>query len=141
MRQSLFADSFSEEEKHTFFRPTLTVGLEFGKFSASYRQTLANDYLNGLYIEDWENVSAISLTYKPKKNLRIGLQCNFPFIEDKVGVKSIAQAPVKHEYELDMRTKNRILGLTISWSFSRGKANNASKSLFNSDQDTGKFTK
>lgn len=118
VRQSLFADSFSEEERLTFFRPTVSVGLNFGKFSASYTQTLANDYLHGLYIEGWENISSISLTYKAKKNLRIGLQCLFPFIEDEVSVRSTAQTPVVHNYDLDMRTKNRSLGFTISWNFS-----------------------
>ena len=104
----------------------------------SYRHTLVGQSLSGIYLEGYEKISYINLSWR-RKSLTIGLQCLFPFVVDKFVSETTAASPIHHKRSTNLRTKNHEFGLSLSWNFVKGKGKYSNKSINNSDSDTGVF--
>ena len=137
-RQTIRETASGEAFSDWFFPVYLNASVTFGNWSLYCRQTFGGKMLDGLYRKGLERVSYLSLTYD-WKNWQFGAQCLFPFYDDKYSNGTVAIAPVRHVTQTNLRTKNREFGLTVSWFFQRGKKNYSSKSLENTDVDSGVF--
>lgn len=123
---------------HWFFPIYGNISLGWKGFELSYRHTLAGQSLSGIYLEGQEKVSYLNLSWR-HKNLSIGLQCLFPFADDKFKSETTSTSGVLHRTSSNLRSKNHEFGITLSWNFTKGKRKSSNKSIDNSDEDSGAF--
>ena len=136
--QTFKADAKSDAVHHWFFPVYANISAYWKGFTLAYRHTLVGQSLSGLYLEGYEKISYINLSWR-RKSLTFGLQCLFPFIEDRFVSETTAASPVHHKTATNLRTKNHEFGITLSWNFVKGKGKYSNKSINNSDSDTGVF--
>lgn len=136
--QTFKADAKSDAVHHWFFPIYGNIAAYWKGFTLSYRHTLVGQSLSGIYLEGYEKISYINLSWR-RKSLTIGLQCLFPFVDDKFVSETTSASSVLHETSTNLRTKNHEFGITLSWNFINGKGKYSDKSINNSDSDTGVF--
>ena len=136
--QTFKADAESDAVHHWFFPVYANIAAYWKGFTLAYRHTLVGQSLSGLYLEGYEKISYINLSWR-RKSLSIGLQCLFPFVEDRFVSETTAASPVHHKTVANLRTKNHEFGITLSWNFVKGKGQYSNKSINNTDSDTGVF--
>ena len=136
--QTFKADAESDAVHHWFFPVYANITGYWKGFTLSYRHTLVGQSLSGLYLEGYEKISYINLSWR-RKSLSIGLQCLFPFVEDRFVSETTAASPVHHKTATNLRTKNHEFGITLSWNFVKGEGKYSNKSINNTDSDTGVF--
>lgn len=136
--QTFKADAESDAVHHWFFPVYANITGYWKGFTLAYRHTLVGQSLSGLYLEGYEKISYINLSWR-RKSLSIGLQCLFPFIEDRFVSETTAASPVHHKTSTNLRTKNHEFGITLSWNFVKGEGKYSNKSINNADSDTGVF--
>ena len=136
--QTFKADAKSDAVHHWFFPVYANISAYWKGFTLAYRHTLVGQSLSGLYLEGYEKISYINLSWR-RKSLTFGLQCLFPFIEDRFVSETTAASPVHHKTATNLRTKNHEFGITLSWNFVKGKGKYSNKSINNSDSDKGVF--
>lgn len=134
-----FKKDMSSQAYHNWFIPIYAnLTLQYKNFSMQYRHSLGGAFLNGIYLEGLEKVSYITLAYK-YNNLKVSLQCLFPFVNDKFTSKTTSLSDLSHTTISDMRTKNHEFGITLSWNFVKGKSKDINKTIYNNDYDSGVF--
>lgn len=144
MNASLFYQSFQEqvanETEHNWFFP-INCMLQFShkQFSMSYYQMFGGQSLNGLMLEGTEKVSYIKAAYNIG-NFTLGAQLYFPFTNDIFSNSTTRNSKVYNNYSNNLLTKCRSIGITFSWNFIKGDDINASRSIINSDDDSGQFS-
>ena len=136
--QTFKANAKSDAVHHWFFPVYANIAAYWKGFTLAYRHTLVGQSLSGLYLEGYEKISYINLSWR-RKSLSIGLQCLFPFVEDRFVSETTAASPVHHKTATNLRTKNHEFGITLSWNFVKGKGKYSNKSINNTDSDTGVF--
>ena len=136
--QTFKADAESDAVHHWFFPVYANIAAYWKGFTLAYRHTLVSQSLSGLYLEGYEKISYINLSWR-RKSLSIGLQCLFPFVEDRFVSETTAASPVHHKTATNLHTKNHEFGVTLSWNFVKGKGKYSDKNINNSDSDTGVF--
>ena len=136
--QTFKADAKSDAVHHWFFPVYANISAYWKGFTFAYRHTLVGQSLSGLYLEGYEKISYINLSWR-RKSLSIGLQCLFPFVEDRFVSETTAASPVHHKTATNLRTKNHEFGITLSWNFVKGEGKYSNKSINNADSDTGVF--
>lgn len=136
--QTFKADAKSDAVHHWFFPIYGNIAAYWKGFTLSYRHTLVGQSLSGIYLEGYEKISYINLSWR-RNSLTIGLQCLFPFVEDKFVSETTAVSPAHHKTSTNLRTKNHEFGVSLSWNFVKGKGKYSNKSINNSDSDTGVF--
>ena len=136
--QTFKADAKSDAVHHWFFPVYANITGYWKGFTLSYRHTLVGQSLSGLYLEGYEKISYIHLSWR-RKSLTFGLQCLFPFVDDRFISETTAASPVHHKTATNLRTKNHEFGITLSWNFVKGKGKYSDKNINNSDSDTGVF--
>ena len=136
--QTFKANAESDAVHHWFFPVYGNIAAYWKGFTLSYRHTLVGQSLSGIYLEGYEKISYINLSWK-KNRLTIGLQCLFPFIDDAFESETTSVSPVLHKTSTNLRTKNHEFGVSLSWNFVKGKGKYSNKSINNSDSDTGVF--
>lgn len=136
--QTFKADAESDAVHHWFFPVYANISAYWKGFTLAYRHTLVGQSLSGLYLDGYEKISYINLSWR-RNSLSIGLQCLFPFVEDRFVSETTAASPVHHKTAINLRTKNHEFGVTLSWNFVKGKGKYSDKNINNSDSDTGVF--
>ena len=136
--QTFKAGTESDAVHHWFFPVYGNIAAYWKDFTLSYRHTLVGQSLSGIYLEGYEKISYINLSWR-KNRLTIGLQCLFPFIDDAFESETTSVSPVLHKTSTNLRTKNHEFGVSLSWNFVKGKGKYSNKSINNSDSDTGVF--
>lgn len=122
---------------HTFGGVTLNGMYKQFVLSASYRSRITN-----LFGETRNHSAAeadVSLTYRWKKNLRIGVGLLNPFFQegDKSG-QTLSSALMKKETWDYTRDLGNMCYLTLSWNFQWGRRHQAGRTrLYNADFDSG----
>ncbi len=137
-RQTIRDKSIQGGFCHWYFPIYLDLSATWGNWNLSYHQAIGGQMLTGLYLEGLEKVSYLSLSYNWNA-WRFGLQCLFPFMEDKYSNKTVTPAPVLHLTETNLMVKNHEVGFTVSWSFQSGRNKHANKNIDNADSDSGVF--
>ena len=136
--QTFKADAESDAVHHWFFPVYANIAAYWKGFTLAYRHTLVGQSLSGLYLEGYEKISYINLSWR-RKSLSIGLQCLFPFVEDRFVSETTAASPIHHKTATNLHTKNHEFGVTLSWNFVKGKGKYSDKNINNIDSDTGVF--
>lgn len=136
--QTFKPNAESSAVHHWFFPVYGNITAYWKGFTLSYRHTLIGQSLSGIYLEGYEKISYVNLSWR-KNRLTIGLQCLFPFVDDDFNSETTSASPVLHKTSTNFRTKNRAFGLTVSWNFVKGKGKYSDKRINNSDYDTGVF--
>ena len=136
--QTFKAGTESDAVHHWFFPVYGNIAAYWKDFTLSYRHTLVGQSLSEIYLEGYEKISYINLSWR-KNRLTIGLQCLFPFVEDRFVSETTEASPVLHKTSTNLRTKNHEFGLSLSYNFVKGKGKYSNKSINNSDSDTGVF--
>lgn len=135
----MFTESKGAETVDNWFFPLyFNAQYSYGDFSCSYLQMYGNHMLNGLKKEGYEKVSYVDINYK-LNNFTFGVQCLFPFIEDKFSNKTTSSSLVYNSSKSNLKTKNRALSLSITWNFAKGKDLDSQKILEISDYDDARF--
>ena len=136
--QTFKPNAESSAVHHWFFPVYGNITAYWKGFTLSYRHTLIGQSLSGIYLEGYEKISYVNLSWR-KNRLTIGLQCLFPFIDDAFESETTSVSPVLHKTSTNLRTKNHEFGVSLSWNFVKGKGKYSNKSINNSDSDTGVF--
>ena len=136
--QTFKASAGSAAVHHWFFPIYGNIAAYWKGFALSYKHTLVGQSLSGLYLEGYEKISYLNLSWR-RKIFSIGLQCLFPFVDDRFVSETTSASPVHHKTSTNLRTKNHEFGITLSWNFVKGKGKYSNKSINNSDSDTGVF--
>lgn len=127
-------------EVNKYFIPiTIYSSYQYKNFSLDYYQRIGSNSLEGLYILGTEKVSYINVGYS-YKDLTFQLSYYFPFVKNKFKNYTINDGIVQHNYEGWLKSKERTLGLSISWNFNTIiKPYRENRKLNNSDYDDGTF--
>lgn len=120
------------------FPTTLYVGVNYKKCSLTYYQRFGGKNIEGLYRCGIEKASYINFAYTYKR-AQIGVQCLFPFVDDRFANETLPVAAVYHKTISHLKTKDRAFAVFFSWNFSSGKQKKAYKNIQNSDNDNGVF--
>ena len=136
--QTFKANTESDAVHHWFFPVYANIAAYWKGFTLAYRHTLVGQSLSGLYLEGYEKISYIHLSWR-RNNFSVGLQCLFPFVDDRFISDTTAASPVHHKTSTNLHTKNHEFGVTLSWNFVKGKGKYSDKNINNSDSDTGVF--
>lgn len=136
--QTFKKDAESAAYHNWFFPVYANLTFLWKGFTLQYRHTFGGAFLNGIYLEGLEKISYINLSYA-HKNLRVGIQCLFPFVDDRFSNRTNALSAIVHNTSSNLRTKNHEFGVTLSWNFIKGKLKYADKTIYNDDYDSGAF--
>ena len=129
----------SVEIKKYFIPITIYSSYQYKKFSLDYYQRIGSNSLEGLYILGTEKVSYLNAGYS-YKDWTFQLSYYFPFVKNKFKNYTIDDSIVQHTYEGWLKSKERTLGLSISWNFNTIiKPYSENRKLYNSDYDDGTF--
>lgn len=138
--QQLFQPS-KEVRSYSYwtFPVSLYVSAGYGNFTLDLYQKFGGTMLVGLYRTGIEKVSYVSLGYR-YRNLNVALQCFFPFVRDRYSNETIPTSFVRHRTDYAIRSKDRALGLSLSWRFGVGRKRASLRpELENYDSDSGLF--
>ena len=95
--------------------------------------------MEGLYILGTEKVSYVNAGYS-YKNWSFQLSYYFPFVKNKIKNHTIDDSIVQHVYNGWLKSKERTLGLSVSWNFHTfTKPYRENRKIYNSDDDDGRF--
>lgn len=138
-KQYFKAKPNSSEFKHYFYPISIYASFQYKKIAFDYYQKLTGSLLDGLYLSGIEKVSYISAGYS-YKNIDFQLLFYFPFVRNTFKSYTIDQSIVKHEYSKWLKTKDKSLGLSLTWRFNTYLKNyRADRNTYNSDTDSGVF--
>ncbi|MDR2026771.1 MAG: outer membrane beta-barrel protein [Prevotellaceae bacterium] len=122
-----------------FYPVTLFASLKYENFSFDCYQKLNSDCLEGMYIMGTEKVSWLSAGYSVK-NWAFQLNCYFPFLKNTFTNNTIEQSAVKNTVTTRLRTKEKTVGISVSWRFNTSeKQYGFDRNIYNEDTDNGVF--
>ncbi|MDR0987954.1 MAG: TonB-dependent receptor [Prevotellaceae bacterium] len=138
VRQFFTPDAGASTYRYWSLPASIYLSLSYRAFSLDYLQRFGGSYLDGLYRQDYEKVSYLTLSYRNKQWLA-GIQCNFPFIKDKYHIRTLPSTLVLNEATTHLKNKDHTFGLFLSWSFNTSRKLEARKTVQNAEEDKGTF--
>lgn len=125
--------------KAWFYPINIYLNYRYKHFTFDYYQKLKSDYLEGMYVKGIEKVSYLALGYR-KRAWRFALNYYFPFWKNDFSNQTTPTSLVNHHLVGHLRSKEKTLGLTISYCFNTSKKRyRVSRKLNNKEEDTGAF--